>query len=121
MDARREDTLSVVHFQEWIIAHIDSLHALAKKLGVEEEEITLVTGFHRTKSWSSVTVNSEKSDVEFSLGFDAPIIGASASWHSSNHRIQGAVRNQGPSGDKVCDTQIATCKGRRILNSDAFP
>lgn len=102
---QREDTIVLDHFREWIITHIDSWFAFARRLrlGVEMKEIILVTGFHRTRSWSNVTFNEVQADARFSLGVEvAGTVGASVNWQASNLRIRGAVTHQGPSGE-VCD------------------
>ena len=66
----------------------------------------MVTGSHRTATWSNVTFNEVQSDAQFSLGVEVPgTVGASVNWKASNFRMQGALHNQGPSGG-VC-TQIA--------------
>ena len=75
-------------------------------LGLKVEEIFIVTGFHRTRSWSHVTFNEAKSDVQFSIGFELPgTVGIGVNWNISRQRIAGAVQNHGPSGE-VCDAQI---------------
>ena len=107
--ARRQDTIIRDHFREWIITHIDTWFAFTQrlKLGIEMEDIILVTGFHRTGSWSNVTFNEVRSKAKFSLGVEVPgTVGASVNWQASDLRIQGAVHNQGPSGG-VCGTHIA--------------
>ena len=75
------------------------------------EHIILVTGFHRTTSWSNVTCNTDgMSDTKFSHGVNVPrTVGVSFDWQASNTSVQGAVHNQGPSG--VCGTQIARADG----------
>ncbi len=71
------------------------------------EDIVLVTGFHRTRSWSNVAFNEVQADARFSLGVEVTgALGASVRWRASSLRIQGAVLSQGPSGE-VRDTQIA--------------
>ena len=75
------------------------------------EDIILVTGFHRTRSWSNVTFNEVQTKATFSLGVEVPgTVGANVNWKASKLRIQGAVHNQGPSGG-VCDTHIARDDG----------
>ena len=76
-------------------------------LGLKVEEIIIVTGFHRTRSWSNVTFDEARSGVQFSIGFEVPdTVGIGVNWNISRQRIAGAVHNQGPSGE-VCDAQIA--------------
>jgi len=52
-----EDTVALGDFGKWIIAHIDIWFSWAQQLGVginRVEDIVLVTGAHRTKSWTNV-------------------------------------------------------------------
>ena len=102
--SRREDTLARDQFREWIITHINSWFAFTQmlRLGIEMEDIVLVTGCHRTRSWSNIAFNEVQTDAHFSLGVEvAGTLGASINWRASNLRIQGAVLSQGPSGE-VC-------------------
>ncbi|KAH9163724.1 hypothetical protein EDB89DRAFT_1859852 [Lactarius sanguifluus] len=100
--AQHEDTLAQDYFRKWIIMHIDSWFAFAQKLGlgVGMGDIILVTGYHRTRSWSNITFNEVQTDAQFSLGVDvAGAFGASVNWRASSLQIQGAVPNHGPSGE----------------------
>ncbi|KAH9070983.1 hypothetical protein EDB83DRAFT_2673770 [Lactarius deliciosus] len=115
--AQREDTLTQDHFREWIIMHIDSWFAFAQKLrlGIEMRDIILVTGNHRTRSWSNITFNEVQTDAQFSLGVDvAGTLGASVNWRASSLRIQGAVPNHGPSGENLPENQCIFIRGFRI-------
>jgi hypothetical protein len=92
-----------------MIKHIDSWLAFTHMhgLGLEMEDIVLVTGCHRTRSWSNIAFNEFQKDAQFSLGVEvAGSFGASVNWRASNLRVQGAVLSQGPSGE-VCGMQIA--------------
>ena len=114
MDSVREDTLAVDHFREWIAKHIDSWFALTKKyrLGIKMEDIVLVTGCHRTKSWSNVAFKEVQANTKFSLRVEITgALGASIKWKSSKLNVPGALHNHGPSGD-VC---VANYKGHQIL------
>ena len=113
--ARREDTTALNCFQEWIIKHIDVLFVFTQKLGlgIEMEEIILVTGFHRTRSWSTVTFNEIEEDSQFSFG--VKVAGASINWQRYSYIVTGgSLISMGPSGE-VC---AADWKGRWILNDD---
>ncbi len=101
MNARREDTLVLGHFRKWIIKHIDSWFAFAQELGlgILMEEIVLVTGFHRSRSWTSSVFNDVQTDAQLYLGVNVTdAVGAGVNWQVSNVRVQGAVQNYGPSG-----------------------
>ena len=106
--ARCEDTLTLGHFRKWIIRHIESWFAFtqAHGLGLEMEDIVLVTGRHCTRSWSNITFNEVQADARFSLGVDVGALGANINWRASSSRTQGAVLSHGPSGE-VRTTQVA--------------
>ena len=102
----REDTLAVGQFRKWITKHIESWLDLTQKYGLEikMEDIVLVTGCHRTRSWSNIAFKEAEADTQFSLGVNvAGALSASVRWESSNVNVPGALRNHGPSG-KVCAT-----------------
>ena len=114
--AQREDTLVKDHFREWIATHIESWFALTQKyrLGIRMEDILLVTGCHRTKSWSNIAFNEVRAGAQFSLGVDvAGALGARINWRVSRLTIPGALHNHGPNGE-VC---LTDCKGHRILKT----
>ncbi|KAH9046543.1 hypothetical protein EDB84DRAFT_656724 [Lactarius hengduanensis] len=75
--ARREDTLSQAHFGTWMTRHIGSWFALSQRhgLGIEMEDIVLVTGNHRTRSWSNIAFYESRVDSRVSLRVQAPGIG----------------------------------------------
>jgi hypothetical protein len=107
--ARCEDTLTLGHFRKWIIRHIESWFAFtqAHGLGLAMEDIVLVTGCHRTRSWSNITFNEVQADARFSLGVEVTgALGANVNWRASSFRTQGAVLSHGPSGE-VRGTQIS--------------
>ena len=75
------------------------------------EDIVLVTGFHRTRSWSNIAFYENQMHAQVSFGFQVPnILGTTVNWQVSGQDIQGAVLSHGPSGE-VCGTQIATADG----------
>ena len=110
VSTRREDTLTRNHFREWIITHIDSWFSFTQKLklGIEMEDIVLVTGYHRTRSWSNIAFNEVQTDAQFSIGVDvAGALGVSINWRSSDLHIQGALLSQGPSGEVRARLRVA--------------
>ena len=63
------------------------------------EDIILVTGSHRTRSWTNIAFSEVQTGAQLSLKVDvADALGANIQWGISNVRIQGTVHNQGPSG-----------------------
>jgi len=118
--SRREDTLVLGHFQKWIINHIDSWFAFTRELGlgVEMEDIILVTGCHRTRSWTNVAFNEVQSGAEVSSGhqitdnFSDP-----TNWPVSNQRSQGTVQRHGPSGENLPENQCIFVRGYRVAHT----
>jgi hypothetical protein len=76
------------------------------------EDILLVTGYHRTRSWSNVAFSEAEMNKTFSLMID--ITGASIKWDCSKVNFPGALHNHGPNGGEVC---LADYKGHQKLKS----
>ncbi|KAH9032015.1 hypothetical protein EDB85DRAFT_1890861 [Lactarius pseudohatsudake] len=115
--ARREDTVSQDHFRKWIIRYIDSWLAFTRMhgLGIEMEDIILVTGCHHTRSWTNVAFNEVQAGAQLSLKVDvADAVGANVNWGVSNVRIHGTVHNQGPSGENLPENQCIFVRGFRV-------
>ena len=109
VNSRREDTLVLGHFRKWIVGHIDSWFAFSQKLqlGIEMEDIILLTGCHRTRSWTNITFNEVHSNTEESSERQITgSLGDSTNWPVANQHSQGTVERHGPSGE-VSGTQIA--------------
>lgn len=102
VNARRENTLAMGDFGEWILKHIDNWFAFARRLGLgigQMEEIILVTGCDRTKSWTNVTFLGSNVDAQVSFGVgavDDP--NSSVNFRFSLENVRGAVLNRGPEG-----------------------
>jgi hypothetical protein len=100
--AQREDTLAQSTFSEWIVKNIDHWFAFARQLelGIEQmEEIILVTGCDRAKSWTNVAFLGGQDDGQASFGVKV------SHGHDSSINIQfspghvvGAVLNHGSEG-----------------------
>ncbi|KAI9448133.1 hypothetical protein H4582DRAFT_65681 [Lactarius indigo] len=115
--AQREDTLTRGHFRKWITRHIDSWFSFTQELGlgIEMEDIVLVTGCHRTRSWSNIAFNDIQTDARLSLGVEvAGALGASVNWRVSSHRIQGAVLGHRPNGENLPEDQCIFIRGFRV-------
>ncbi|KAH9066169.1 hypothetical protein EDB87DRAFT_1589299, partial [Lactarius vividus] len=113
--ARREDTLHQDLFRRWILKHIKSWFAFARQLGmgIEMEDIILVTGCHRTTSWTNTVFNEAQTNVGVSLGVEVGVLDASVNWRASNIRIQGAIVN-GPTGRNLPENQCIFIRGFRV-------
>ena len=88
-----EDTPAKGDFGQWIVKHIDRWFAFARglELGIEKmEEIILVTGCDRTRSWTNVAFFGNDSE------YDAHGPTINIEWQSSPEHVQGAVLHQGP-------------------------
>jgi hypothetical protein len=82
------------------VKHIDRWFAFARhlELGIEQmEEIVLVTGCDRARSWTNVAFLESRPDAQVSFGFK--VIQDRIDWQFSPEEIRGAVLNQGPVGE----------------------
>ena len=69
-------------------------------MGIEMEDIVLVTGCHRTRSWSNIAFNEVQADARVSLGVEVGgVLGASVNWRVSRFRVQGAVHGHRTNGE----------------------
>src|SRR5579863_7892739 len=74
VNVRRENTLARGDFGEWMLKHVDRWFAFVRGLGLgieHMEEIILVTGCDRTKSWTNVTFLGNNVDARVSFGVNA--------------------------------------------------
>ena len=105
--AQREDTIARGDFGKWITRHIDSWFAFSRRLGLgvgQIEDIVLVTGRHRTRSWTNVAFNEGQTDAKVTFGVHVTGgVSGSVNWQVSRKNIHGAMLCQGPSG-VVCGT-----------------
>jgi hypothetical protein len=65
------------------------------------EDIVLVTGTHRTRSWTNVAFPGGPEDGQISFGANVASRGDSVAinWTFSHERNRGAVLNRGPNGE----------------------
>ena len=113
LEAHCQDTLARGDFGQWIVKHIDTWFAFTRELGfgIEHmEEIILVTGRDRTKSWANVAFLGCEADAQGSFGFKLALspVGDSIEWQLSPRKIRGAVLNKGPGG-MVCRCAFCKC------------
>ena len=86
----------------WIVKHIDSWFAFARKLGLgieRMEEIILVTGCDRTKSWANIAFLGDQEDSRVSFGVRVENPGPTITFQFSPEDAQGAVLHYGPEGE----------------------
>ena len=86
-----------------MVQHIDNWLAFAKKfeLGIEQmEEIVLVTGCDRTRSWTNVAFLGGQVDAQVSFGVnvEGPDSTGSIKFQLSPEHVRGALISQGPEG-----------------------
>ena len=121
--AQREDTVARGDFAEWMVKHIDRWFSFAKGLhpGVERmEDIILVTGCHRTRSWTNIAfIESQglvrRDTMKVSLGVQVsggPPSQVSVDWKVPHELGQGVVSNMGPSGE--VRRRLACTMGRAL-------
>jgi hypothetical protein len=110
--ARREDTLAQSDFGEWIVKHIDHWFAYARQLGLgieQMEDIILVTGCDRVRSWSNVSFLGNQVDAEARFGVKVSEgHGAGINVQFSPGHVVGAVLNHGSEGT------VRLCPVRRL-------
>jgi hypothetical protein len=76
------------------------------------EDIVLVTGSHRARSWSNIAFCEGRVGARVSFGVKVPgIHGTTVHWRVSSQDVQGAVLSHGPSGEVRAGVQIATSNG----------
>ena len=81
--------------------HIDSCFVFAQTLGLgieEMEEIILVTGCDRTKSWTNVAFLGNQVDAQVSFGAKVEGPDTSINFQFSPENARGAVLRHGPEG-----------------------
>ncbi len=99
--ARREDTLAQGDFGRWIVKNIGTWFTFAQKLGLgidRMEEIILVTGFDRSRSWTNVTFLGGQADAQVSFGVKVEGNDTNINFQLSPELVRGAVISQGPAG-----------------------
>lgn len=104
VQAQGQDTIMWGDFGKWITKHIEGWFAFAQRLGIGLDhmgDIIFVTGFHRTRSWTTIAFLESHTDAQVSFGVDVTNDGGSEvniNWQFSNDSIQGAELNRGPTG-----------------------
>ena len=103
-EARCENTVALEDFGKWMIRHIDSWFSWVRLLGVgiyRMEDIVLVTGTHRTRSWTNVAFPGGQVDGLVSFGANVATRGevVTVNWKFSHEYTRGAVLNYGPHGE----------------------
>ena len=101
LGARREDTLAQSAFGEWIVKHVDDWFEFARELqlGIQRrEEIILVTGCDRTRSWTNVAFLEGQVDAKGSYRVKAVESANNVEVQYSSGHVAGGVLSHGPRG-----------------------
>ena len=101
--AKAETTIANADFGRWIVKHIDHWFVWARQLGLginRMEDIILVTGTHRSRSWTNVIFpgGEERGLASFGAKVDHYGDSVAINWQVSHEFNQGAVLNCGPNG-----------------------
>ncbi|KAF8257026.1 hypothetical protein EI94DRAFT_100033 [Lactarius quietus] len=115
IQAKGKDTVASVDFGKWIIKHISCWFAWARQRGLGVncmEDIILVTGTHRTRSWTNVAFPGGQEDAQTSFGAKVNRRG-DIDWQFSRERNRGAVLNRGPGGKDLPEDQCIFIRGFR--------
>jgi len=118
VDGQREDTLAQGDFGEWMLKHIDGWFAFARRLGLgieQMEEIVLVTGYDRTRSWANAAFLGSHANARVSFGARVDNHNTSIEFQSLPGHVHGAVLKLGPEG---MVRSCLVCKGRRTREFD---
>ena len=103
----REDTVAGGEFAEWMVKHINRWFSFAKKLHPEierMEDVILVTGCHRTKSWANIVFQENRGfhwwfPKQAMLPFPgSPSSDPSILWQFSRQNGQMVISNIMPNG-----------------------
>ncbi|KAF8267199.1 hypothetical protein EI94DRAFT_67557 [Lactarius quietus] len=115
MEAKRENTSVREGFGKWMIKHIDKWFAwiMDRELGIAQmEDIILVTGTDRTRSWANVAFIGGQTNARVSFGVE--VDDSKIKWQFSSERNTGAVWNWGPSGENLPEDQCVFIRGFRV-------
>ncbi|KAH9031594.1 hypothetical protein EDB83DRAFT_1841824 [Lactarius deliciosus] len=110
-----------------MVQHVDSWFSFAKTLdlGIESirmEDIVLVTGRHRTRSWTNIAFIESQGRVQRQVAFGVHVSGTppsyiSVDWKSPRELGQGVASNMGPSGEDLSDNQCVFIRGFRVTHT----
>ncbi|KAH9010444.1 hypothetical protein EDB85DRAFT_1268217 [Lactarius pseudohatsudake] len=127
--AQREDTVARGDFAEWMVKHVDSWFSFAKTLDLGIESIRmediLVTGRHRTRSWTNVAFIESQGLVQKASSVRVHVSGSppshiSVDWKSPRELGQGVASNMGPSGEDLSENQCVFIRGFRVTHTPSI-
>ncbi|KAI0003646.1 hypothetical protein BJV74DRAFT_476821 [Russula compacta] len=105
--AQRKDTAVRGAFAKCIIKHIDEWFAFAREceLGINREDIILVTGRHLARSSANIAFQESQGDEQVSFGFQVSGV-SEVEWQFTPEGARGVAFNLGPSGQVRTHQQI---------------
>ncbi|KAH9992218.1 hypothetical protein BJV74DRAFT_834960 [Russula compacta] len=120
--ALREDTLAQGAFSEWLLKHIDHWFASVRQLGLgieQMEELILVTGCDRTRSWTNVAFlgSQHNARVSFGVRVDGSGTNPNVNFQLSPEYVRGAVLSPGPEGKNLPENQCIFVRGFRVART----
>jgi hypothetical protein len=99
--------------------HIDSWFSFAQslELGLENmEDIVLVTGCHRTRSYTNILFSESRDGARVSFGVQVGNYGANIKWEVSREQIREVQIQKGPSGDvRPCSQQTEKAPASLVI------
>ena len=101
---KKEDTKARSKFGKWLVRHIDRWFAWAHKLPVRHkvdrmEDIILVTGTHRTRSFANVAFPGGQEDAQVSFRAKVDCSGDIVDVKFLHKRSRGGILKHGPDGE----------------------
>ena len=100
LPAQHEDTIATGDFGRWIVKNIDYWFSFAENLGLginRMQDIILVTGRHRAKSWVNAAFSEGQGSSEISFGIR---VSGASSVNIEQRQVRGGARlNVGPNGE----------------------
>ena len=96
--AERQDTLVRGDFGNWMLQNIDACFKVAEDLGCgvnRMEDIILVTGLHRARSWVNVAFSENRAGAQISFGIR---LSGNSGVHFDEEYVSGRGLKLGPSG-----------------------
>ena len=95
--AQGTDTAARGDFARCMISHIDEWFAFAQQrgLGINREDIILVTGCHLAKSWATIAFQEKGEQIVFGVRTSGV---SDVTWQFTAEGAKGVPYNLGPSG-----------------------
>ena len=99
--ARSENTLARGDFGRWMVKHIGTWFAFARKLGLgidQMEDIILVTGCDHSRSWTNIAFLGGQADAQVTFGVRVEGNDPTINFQFSPENACGGILRHGPQG-----------------------